>query len=311
MLFHGKVKTFIHREIVLNRAKILLMALDFAKNIKNILKKHQFLPSKGLGQNFLTDENAIKRVIIAADLESGNVVLEVGPGLGALTKELAKKAARVIAVEKDPKMVEILRETLKDYKNVEIVLGDILKIENLKLIENWKLKIENYKVAANLPFYLTAPLIRKFLEEKTPPEDMTLVVQKEVGQRIVARPPEMSILAVSVQFYAQAKIVSYISKESFWPKPKVDAAILKIIPFALSKNPATAGFFDKDLFFKIVKAGFSQPRKQLINNLSQKLEIDKEKIKSWLSKNGIYHTQRAETLEVKDWINLTKTFKIN
>ena len=267
------------------------MNLTSKKVIKNLLKKYGARPLKGLGQNFLIDEAVIKKIIKEARLQAKDIVLEIGPGIGTLTQEIAKKARLVTAIEKDLKMVEILKETIKNLKNVKIIQGDILKI-NLK----------PYKVVANLPFYLTAPAIRKFLETKFPPELMFLVVQKEVAQRICARPPKMNILAVSVQFYAKPEIISYISKKSFWPKPKVDGAILRITQIHTDKKT------DSHKFFRIVKAGFSQPRKQLVNNLTKKLELEKEEIKSWLLKNNIQPTQRAETLTIKDWINLTKSY---
>jgi 16S rRNA (adenine1518-N6/adenine1519-N6)-dimethyltransferase len=276
------------------------MKLPLKRNIKNLLKKYQIWPSKRLGQNFLIDELAIKKVIRAADLKPGDVVLEIGPGLGVLTVEIAKKAKMVIAVEKDPKMCQILKDLLKcwNVKNVEIVNDDILFDTKYK-IQNTK-----YKVAGNLPFYLTAPVIRKFLELiEVRPQSMVLVVQKEVGQRICAKPNKMSILAVSVQFYAKPEIISFISKKSFWPQPKVDSAIIKITPKKILLR------LNLHIFFKIVKAGFSQPRKQLINNLSKSLKIDRQKVKNWLLKNNIQPSQRAETLTIKDWINLTKTFK--
>ena len=151
-----------------------------------------------------------------------------------------------------------------------------------------------------MPFYLTAPVIRQFLEmEGFKPLSMTLVVQKEVAQRICAKPPKMSILANSVQFYAYPELISVISKKSFFPKPKVDAALIKITP-----RPAPAG--DSKMFFEVVKAGFSHPRKQLVNNLSKGLEMDREIVKNWLLKNNIQPNQRAETLEVSDWINLSQ-----
>jgi len=277
------------------------MHLFSKKDIKNLLKSHLSSPSKKLGQNFLIDRTAVKKIVSAADLKENDVVLEIGPGIGALTQELAKKAGKVIAVEKDRKMVEILGDTLRDFENVEITYGDILKIENSKLIKN-------LKVVGNLPFYLTAPVIRKFLETKeAKPHSMVLVVQKEVGQRICAKPPSSSILAVSVQVYAEAKIISYISRKSFWPQPEVDAAIIKITP-KIKLARRSLDQINLDLFFKVVKTGFSQPRKQLINNLSKKQ--DKEKIRKWLIQNKINPSQRAETLSVKDWINLAKTYKI-
>ena len=284
------------------------MELSSKKDIKILLKKYQISPLKRLGQNFLIDKTAIKKVIEATDLQPDDIILEIGPGIGVLTTELAKKAKKVIAVEKDPKMCQILKETLKDFTNVEVIQGDILKISNFQFL------ISNYKVVGNLPFYLTAPVIRKFLEsaENSSPQLMVLVVQKEVGQRICAKPGKMSILAVSVQIYAKPEIVSYISKKSFWPQPKVDSAIIKL------KVKSEKLKINRNLFFRIVKAGFKQPRKQLINNLSKGFppagrqgKIEKEKIKNWLLKNGIEPSQRAETLSIEDWLKLTKTFKIN
>jgi len=259
-----------------------------------MLKKQVPHPSKRLGQNFLVSQKVLKRIIETVHLEPDDTVLEIGPGTGILTQELAKKVEKVIAVEKDPKMVEILKETLKDFKNVEIIQKDIRYL---------KPTISNYKVVGNLPFYLTSPVIRQFLELSPQPKEMVLIVQKEVGQRICSKPPKMNLLATAVQFYADAKIVFYVSKKSFWPQPKVDAAVIKIIP----RTPSTG---DTETFFKIVKAGFSQPRKQLINNLSKGLKISREKIKTWLLKNRIPPTQRAERLNLDDWLNLTKTFVV-
>jgi len=275
------------------------MNLTSIKDIKDLIKRCDIGPSKGLGQNFLINKAAVKKVIAAAELSNKDTVLEVGPGLGVLTRELGGKVGKVIAVEKDPKMVEILKETLRDFGNIEVIQEDILKL---------KLQTpKQYKIVANLPFYLTAPVIRKFLESENPPASMVLVVQKEVGQRICAKVPDMSILAVSVQVYSEPKIISYISKKSFWPQPKVDSVIIKIAPIA---KPSLA----MDLFFKIVKAGFSQPRKQLINNLSNlelnRVKLNKEKTRKWLLKNNIQPSQRAETLTVDDWIKLTKSIKI-
>jgi len=296
------------------------MNLASKKAIQNLLKKYQVRPSKRLGQNFLIDKRVIKKVIEVVSLKPKNIILEIGPGIGNLTQELAKKVKKVIAVEKDQKMVEILKETLKDYENVEIIKGDILKLDP----RTYNLKSKIYKVVGNLPFYLTAPVIRKFLEavkvkhrasacggegkdeDKVliAPRQMTLVVQKEVGQRICARTPDMSILAVSVQFYAKPEIIGYISKKSFWPSPKVDSVILQIAPLVSTDRR----LINADLFFKIVKAGFSQPRKQLINNLSKGLKFNRERVKNWLLKNNIQPNQRAETLTIENWISLTKNF---
>jgi len=274
------------------------------EEIKRLLKKYNIYPSKRLGQNFLVDEGILKKIVEAAELSKNDIVLEVGPGIGNLTVELAKSVKKVIAVEKDQDLVRILKELLDCWKvrNVRIVEGDIRKIENCKL------KIENcYKVVANIPYYLTSPLIRKFLEASNAPKEMILMVQKEVAQRICANPPQMSILAVSVQFYAKPEIISFVSKKSFWPQPKVDSAIIKIKPLI----NADKRLINADLFLKTVKTGFSQPRKQLANNLSNGLKMDKGKVKNWLLKNNIQPTQRAETLTIEDWLKLLKSYKIH
>ena len=288
-------------------------------------------PRKSLGQNFLADPKAVKKMVDAADISKADTVLEIGPGTGVLTMALAEKAGQVIAVEKDPRMIEILKETFKEIKNVEIIHGDIIQlmaenpkseIRNPKQITNSKFKIpKHYKVVANLPFYIASPVIRQFLEAENPPQEMTLIVQKEVAQRICAKPPrldepqarqaKMNLLAVSVQVYAQAKIISYISKGAFSPRPNVDAAIIKITPyFPISRpplSPLSPLSTSRKLFFQIVKAGFSHPRKQLLNNLSSGLGITREKTAEWLIKNNIDPKQRAETLSITDWLGLAKS----
>ena len=269
------------------------------KDVKNLLKNSGLRPSKRLGQNFLVDKAIIRKIMSAANLNAQDIVLEVGPGTGILTRELAKKAKKVLAVEKDRKMTEILDKTTKQFKNVKIIQRDILKIEP----RDYNLKTKEYKIVANLPYYITSKVLRRFLEGNNPPKEMILMVQKEVGQRICAKPPEMSLLAVSVQFYAKSEIISYVPKSSFWPVPKVDSAIIKIIPHKSAKISR-----NQRLFFRIAKAGFSQPRKQLSSNLSKDLKIDREIIKNWLLKNKIQSERRAETLTLEDWVKLTRTF---
>lgn len=260
---------------------------------KNTLKKAGFPPLKRLGQNFLRDRNAVKKVVSASKVGPGDVILEIGPGTGVLTLELAKRAKKVVAVEKDERLQAVLKDALKGFDNVEILGQDARKMPEMTS--------KPYKVVANLPFYLASLTIRKFLESKNQPRQMTLIIQKEVAQRICARVPDMNLLAASVQFYAEPEIVSFISKKAFWPQPEVDAAIIKIIP-KKRRFPVPP-----DKFFSVVKAGFSQPRKQLLNNLSKKLGTKKEKVKAWLEKNDIQPSQRAETLTVENWVNLTKT----
>jgi len=312
------------------------MDLFSKKEIKKLLKKHQISPSKRLGQNFLVDKSVVKKVVDAADLKPEDIILEIGPGIGTLTQKLADRVKKVIAVEKDPNMIAILGETLKRLRNVDLIQADIRRLKfqitkgeedsaafffrlvslsqnsASKFQANSKIQIpKNYKIVGNLPFYLTAPVIRQLLE-RTDARRLyaVFVVQKEVGQRICAKPPRMSILAVSVQVYAETKIMGYISKNSFWPQPKVDAAIIKILPLKIKSHDRRISSQKRNLFFKVVKAGFSQPRKQLINNLSKSLKLSRAKVEIWLKKNNIRPTRRAETLTVKDWIKLAKSIKI-
>mgnify|MGYP003393527920 CR=1 FL=1 len=276
------------------------MNLYSQKTIKEIFLKHSIKPSKGLGQNFLINPKILEKIIITSDLSSEDTVLEVGPGIGTLTKELSRKVKKVITVEKDRNMVEILKETLGDCNNIEVIQDNALTFEP----RNYKIEAGSYKVVANIPYYLTSPLIRKFLEEKKPPELMVLMIQKEVAKRICEKPPNMSLLAVSVQFYAEPKIISYVKKESFWPSPKVDSAIIKINNISNNKPE-----LEPENFFRVVKAGFSQPRKQLANNLSKSLKINRDQTEKWLLKNNIKPAQRAETLSIKDWHNLSRTYQ--
>jgi len=283
------------------------------ENIKNTLKNFTASPKKYLGQNFLIDKNILNKIIESANINQKDTVLEIGPGTGVLTQELAKNSKKVIAVEKDKLMCQILKENLKGFNNVEVINEDILKSQfplptgrqaNPKDQSSPNFQMpKNYKVVANIPYYLTSPLIRKFLETENQPAELILMVQKEVAKRICEAPPKMSLLAVSAQFYADVKILFNVSKNSFWPVPKVDSAVIKIIPKKTKQNPE----FIKT-FFKIVKAGFSQPRKQLAGNLSKTLKIEKEKINSLLLQNNINPSRRAETLSVDDWKNLTEFF---
>lgn len=271
------------------------MELTHQKFIKELLIKHKTRPQKTMGQNFLINRGFLAKILETADIKPSDTVVEIGPGIGNLTQELAKRAQRVIAIEKDKVMVEILKETLKDYQNIEIIHADVLR---------YTLHVTRYKLVANLPYYIASPVIRMFLETEQPPTSMVLMVQKEMAQRICAKPPDMSLLAVSVQYYADPKIITYVKKESFWPKPKVDSSIIKITPRYSALN--SAGF--RDAFFSIVKAGFSQPRKQLANNLSKALKKDRKEIEQWLLRNNISPTQRAETLSIEDWQRLSDAY---
>jgi len=269
---------------------------------------------KHLGQNFLTDKDVLKKIITAAELKPDDIVLEIGPGTGILTFELAKKVKGVIAIEKDKRMCEILENELnvRNVRNVQIVNADILKIFPPEADQPWagnEFSMTNYKIVANIPYYLTSPLIRKFLEAGNQPKLMVLMVQKEVAQRICpprrarssgeagAKPPKMSLLSIAVQFYAEPKIIAYVSKNSFYPVPKVDSAILKIEP----RMNANLEPNERELFFKLVKQGFSAKRKMLKNNLKINGEI--------LEKINLNPKIRPEELSVSDWIKLFTLLK--
>jgi len=261
------------------------------QNLKQLLKQYNIRPSKRLGQSFLIDNNVLEKIINAANLSKNDIVLEIGPGLGGLTKELAKRVKRVIAIEKDKKFCEILKQELKDYKNVEIINADILK--NVGYLAS-DIK---YKVVANLPYYITSPVIRRFLEAGNRPEQMILMVQKEVAERIIAKNNKMSLLSVSVQFYAKPEIISYVSKDSFYPKPKVDSAIIRITP---QQTPE----INIKKFFELVKISFSSKRKKLKNNIAPWLKMEKSDFEEILKELKINPNIRAENLSIKNWLKL-------
>lgn len=269
-------------------------------------QSHQtkFVPLKFLGQHFLQNKAVLAQIIKAAQLQPTDTVIEVGPGEGVLTKELAKRAGKVIAIEKDARLIPILKENFKGIINIEVVLGDILKLTPAKARFRDLNRSGGYKVVANLPYYAATRIIRQFLEANPQPRLMVLMVQKEVGQRICAKPPAMTLLSVAIQFYAQPKIIGYVSKESFWPKPKVDGAIIRL---SIKDGGMKT---DEKCLFRIVRAGFSQPRKQILNNLAKRLGLDKEEVRVWLSKSGIKPEQRPSTLSPEDWLTLELSFSL-
>ncbi len=254
-------------------------------------------PIKYLGQNFLTSRKIVEEIIRAADLKLGDVILEVGPGKGILTEAILGKIpnGKLIAVEKDKRLVEYLRTKFSDSKNLSLVHQDILKIDICKLIENCKLKIGNYKIVANIPYYITSHFLRIFLQSNFCPTMMVLMVQKEVAERIIAKNEKESILSVSVKAYGQPKIIKIVPAEFFSPKPKVDSAILLI-------DNISKKFFkdiDEQSFFNLMKQGFSSKRKLLKNNLKL---LDTE----CLIKCGIAEKIRAEDLSPENWRCLYK-----
>jgi 16S rRNA (adenine1518-N6/adenine1519-N6)-dimethyltransferase len=253
-------------------------------------------PKKSLGQNFLINTGILVKIVSAAELSPNDTVLEIGPGTGNLTKLLSQRAGKIIAIEKDRRLIEDLK--IK-FPNVKVIEEDILEFNP----KEHGLKEGAYKIAANIPYYITSSLLRTIFEKWPKPKLIILTVQREVAKRIVANPPDMSLLALSVQFYSSPEIIGYVSRGSFRPMPKVDSAIIKITPH--NKPPAT----DPEMFFRLARAGFSEKRKQLVNNLVKNFGMMREDLLKILEKGGIKPDIRAENLSLNQWIELSKLMK--
>ena len=273
-------------------------------------------PKKGLGQNFLIDAAHLARIVAAADLNSGDAVLEVGPGLGHLTDLLAEQAGLVVAVELDDRVIDYLRVRFALRSHVKIVHGDILAEEPGNLIAAARTENEpfaggmpeigqnsaTYKVIANLPYYITSAAVRHLLEAESPPAVSVLTVQREVAQRMVASPPHMSLLALGVQFYCTGEIVGHIPAGAFYPRPKVDSAFVRLVRHSSLLRPDISS----DAFFWVARAGFSQPRKQLRNSLASGLGLPSVDAAEFLSEAKIDPRRRAETLTLEEWATLAR-----
>lgn len=262
------------------------------------LRANQIWAKRTMGQNFLVDEQALAQIVAAADIQSTDTIVEIGPGLGVLTAELSKRAGKVIAIEKDDKFADVLK-TQYTSSNVKIINQDALDFDP----GSYQLKANSYKLVANIPYNITSLIIRKFLEEDDKPEMMILLVQKEVAERIVAKPGEMSLLSVSVQYYADPEIVDFVPASSFFPAPKVDSAIIKL------KVKSQNSEVQRKDFFRLVKFGFAAKRKTLENNLSAGMYIKKDVARDIIKKAGFAPNIRAEGLSVLDWLKLFETLK--
>jgi 16S rRNA (adenine1518-N6/adenine1519-N6)-dimethyltransferase len=271
------------------------------------MRQYGLKARKGLAQHFLIDKSVLKLIGATAGLAPDDVVVEIGPGLGVLTRELARQAGWVIAVEIDRKLAAILRQALAPIDNVSIVNDDILNIDPAILLQNLAEKSFalndrpfKYKVVANLPYYITSPVLRHFLEATVKPEAMVVMVQEEVAEAIVAQPGQMSVLSVSIQFYGEPVIAGLVPARCFYPEPEVDSAILRINVYA---HPPVA-VDDTRGFFQLVRAGFSAARKQLINSLALGLSRPKAEVLPLLEASGIAPQRRAETLTLDEWARL-------
>ena len=272
------------------------------KQIREVLDRYGFKFSKGLGQNFLIDGNIVRNIVKGAGITKDDYVLEIGPGMGTLTEELSLRAKKVVAIEIDNRLKPILEETLKPYDNIEIVYGDVLKLP-LKDIIDEKCQGGPVKVVANLPYYVTTPIISRLIEEGLPFHSISVMVQKEVADRMVAKPhtKDYGSLTLFVGFYTKAEIILKVPKSVFMPQPKIDSSVIKLT--IKEELPDV----NKDSYFKLVRAAFSKRRKTLINALSSYgLEVEKEEIRQALIRAGIDENLRGENLDMDDYIKIAK-----
>lgn len=269
-----------------------------------IVRKHDFRFTKSLGQNFLIDDNIIEKIIQGAGIEDGDSVIEVGPGIGTLTREIASRSEKVMAIEIDKNLIPILKDTLSEFDNVVVVNEDIIKADVKKLIDE-HLSGKSVKLVANLPYYITTPIIMKFLEEGIDVSDIVVMVQKEVAERMNAKPggKEYGALSVAVQYYCDTDIVAKVPRHMFVPQPNVDSIVIGLRVRREKKYKVNS----EDIFFKIVKASFGQRRKTLLNSLSSMKIMTKEDIKDVLSDSNIDEKRRGETLSLDEFATLANT----
>ncbi|RBP58742.1 dimethyladenosine transferase [Alkalibaculum bacchi] len=279
--------------------------LTSPRMIHDIQKKYDFHFSKRYGQNFLTDGNIIEKILEGADIQEEDYILEIGPGIGTMTQYLCERSAHVLAVEIDQKLIPILNDTLRDYSNKTILNEDVLRI-NLKE-ELKKVSDKPFKVIANLPYYITSEIIMNLLERDLPIESITVMVQREVAERMIAPPgkKDYGALSVAVQFYSKPQIVTIVPKTVFMPQPKVESAVINLK--ILDEPPVEA---QKEVFFKVVKASFSMRRKTLLNCLSNGLNMDRQKVIEVLEKCDIDGKRRGETLSLKEFAKIANEITV-
>ena len=269
-------------------------------DVEALLRRYGLRAHKGLGQNFLQDPLALGEITAAAEIQPDDVVLEIGPGLGSLTRYLADAAKEVVAVELDAALLPPLHAVLSPHPNVRVIQGDILKLAPNDLIPE-----TNYLVVANIPYYITSAVIRHLLESQAKPRRIVLTIQKEVAERICAKPGDLSVLALSVQVYGEPRIAARIPAQAFFPEPKVASAVLVIDIFPA---PAIREAY-LNTFFRLVKAGFSQKRKTLRNSLSSGLHMAPAEAAALLTRANIDPQRRAETLSIPEWETLSASFE--
>lgn len=273
------------------------------QQIKDICERYQLTPNHSLGQHFLLDQTVVDEAVAASQMDFEESVLEIGPGIGVLTEVLLENAKRLVAVERDKKLVGFLKAKFLPNSRLELIEDDILAIRPEKIFS------EPYRIVANIPYNITSPILEKFLTAVHKPKSLTLLVQREVAERICAKPGEMSVLSVSVQLYGQARIIRRVGREAFWPSPKVDSALLHIdVDSKSDLSNKMAGLSDKE-FWRCVKIGFSSRRKQLHNTLSAGLRLPAEQTVALLKELGFAVTVRAQELSIEQWVALAKKVK--
>ena len=279
------------------------MKLYAPSTIRDIKERYGFKLSKSLGQNFLTDKNIIDRIVESAGIGPEDLVIEIGPGIGVITREAAEYAKKVVAVEIDSNLIPILEETLGDCDNVEVVNRDILKTDVNENIRNCGENFSGVKVIGNLPYYITTPIIMKLLEDGVNADSITIMMQKEVADRIKAAPGTKAYgaLSVAVQYYCTVEAVVNVPKDVFVPQPKVDSTVLRL----RIMEEKSVELADRDVFFSCVKAGFGQRRKTLLNSLMGIENITKEGVRQALEAAGIDPSRRAETLNLEEFARLS------
>ncbi len=270
--------------------------MNLLSQTQNICQELNLNPVKSKGQNFLVEEEVVDKIIKSSNLNKNETVLEIGPGLGVLTQKLVTQSNKVVAVELDKKLFDYLREKFRGINNLELIEGDILELLDNKIIN---LLGKKYKVIANLPYQITSYILRRLLEAENKPDEMVIMVQKEVAERICAQPGQMSVLAIMVQYYSQPEIIREVTKNNFWPEPQVDSAILKLII-----NKTDNHIIDNRKFFKLIKIGFSSKRKMLKNNLSN--IYDDKLVERVLKKINLNIKIRAQELGLNDWLQIYK-----
>ncbi|WP_053832924.1 16S rRNA (adenine(1518)-N(6)/adenine(1519)-N(6))-dimethyltransferase RsmA [Paraclostridium bifermentans] len=275
--------------------------LSSHRKTKEVVDKHGFKFSKSLGQNFLIDDNVIDKILDGARLSEGDKIIEVGPGIGTLTREMGKVADKVVAIEIDKTLIPILKDTLDEFENIEVVNQDILKVDVQGLV-NEKLSGGPVKLVANLPYYITTPIVMKFLEEDIPVTDIVVMVQKEVADRMNAGPgtKDYGALSIAVQYYCDTEIVAKAPRHMFIPQPNVDSTVIGLHVREEKKYKVDS----EEVFFKTVKAAFGQRRKTLLNALGTLGFLDKNEIREVLQEANIDEKRRGETLSIEEFANL-------